>query len=178
MKPLVVIPFLLVSILLASACRTSSGQNPRTTGLFLGDLHPSKARVGWGDFGINTYPDHKIAKVLVDGKPCDRFLFAHANSSVTYGIPEGMKTFTAVGIRPAGNEWISGSFTFEVLVDGKSLFKSLPLKNYPDFQVPVSVTLPDGAQTLELRTDNLGNGFSDHSIWAYPFFHKAANLPY
>lgn len=166
----------LAGILLLSACTTPVAKRP--DGLFLGDLHPSKARVDWGDYRVNFYPDHKIAQVLVDGKPCDHFLFAHANSSVVYQVPAGMKTFTAIGIRPSGNEWIAGTFTFEVLVDGKSLFKSQPLKSYPGFQVPISVTLPDGAEMLELKTANLGNGFSDHSIWAYPFLHKSPELPY
>lgn len=176
-SPLLFTNLLIVSLLF-SACATTSTHSRRPDGLFLGDLHPSKARVGWGDYRVNFYPDHKIAKVLVDGKPCDHFLFAHANSAVTYRIPDGMKTFTAIGIRPTGNDWIAGTFTFEVLVDGQSLFKSEPLKSYPNYQVPISVTLPEGAEMIELRTDTLGNGFADHSIWAYPFFHKATNLPY
>jgi hypothetical protein len=178
-SPLLTTALLLGSLLLsACTCPRTSTATPRPEGLFLGDLHPVNARVGWGDYLVNFYPDHKIAKVPVDGKPCDLFLFAHANSSVTYRIPDGMQTFTATGIRPTGNDWIAGTFTFEVLVDGKSLFKSEPLKSYPGYQVPISVTLPAGAEMLELKTDNLGNGFADHSIWAYPFFHKATDLAY
>ncbi|MFA6963077.1 MAG: NPCBM/NEW2 domain-containing protein [Opitutaceae bacterium] len=176
MKPIPSI-VLIVGCLLLSSCATST-HGKRPDGLFLGDLHPSKANVGWGDYLVNFYPEHKIAKVLVDGRHCDYFIFAHPNSSAIYKIPEGMKTFTSTGIRPTGNPWISGTFTFEVLVDGKSLFKSESLNSYPGYQVPISVTLPAGAEVLQLRTDNLGNGFADHAIWAYPFFHKATNLPY
>jgi hypothetical protein len=178
MKTPLLATLVILGTLLVSACLTPPKSGERPDGLFLGDLHPEKARVSWGDYQVNFYPDHGVAKVLLDGKPCKYFLFAHANSAATYKIPDGMKTFTAVGIRPSGNDGIAGTFTFEVLVDGKSLFKSEALKSYPGYQVPISIILPEGAERIELKTDSLGNGFADHSIWAHPFFHKATNLPY
>ena len=168
---------LATACLLFTACSTCP-KDKRPSGLFLGDLSPIKARVGFGDYTVNAYPEPQNAKILVDGKPCAYFIFAHTNSDVTYKIPDGMKSFTATGIRPSGNPWIAGTFSFEVIVDGKSVFKSQSLNSYPNYQVPISITLPPDAQILELKTDNLGNGFADHSIWAYPFFHKATDRGY
>jgi hypothetical protein len=49
----------------------------------------------------------------------------------------------------------------------------------PNVSLLVSTArLPAGAEVLQLKTDNLANGFADHAIWAYPFLHKATNLPY
>jgi hypothetical protein len=107
--------------------------------------------------------------VLVDGKKCGFYIFAHANSDAAYQLPKDARRFTAIGIRPTGNNWIAGTFTFEVLIDGNSVFKSDALRSYPHFQVPIAVDIPPGSQILELKVDSMGNGFSDHSIWAFPF---------
>jgi hypothetical protein len=165
-----IIGVFLLGILAACAHQAGSSRAAKKNeGIFLGDLEPVMAKVGWGDYLPNYYPEDDRAPVLVDGVKCNAYIFAHAKSEALYTLPPDVTKFTAIGIRPAGNRWIAGTFAFEVLIDGKSVFKSEPLRSYPDFQAPISVDIPKGSQTLGLKVDNLGNGFSDHSIWAYPY---------
>lgn len=157
-----------VFAVLLSAC-SQEHSLPDHKGQFLGELEPTKAKVGFADFAPNYYPNEDNAPVLVDGKKCNYYIFAHADSDIVYNLPKGTKRFTAIGIKPSKDKGIAGTFAFEVLLDGKSVFKSKALRLYPNYQVPISVDIPPEAQTLELKIDSLGNNFADHSIWAFPF---------
>lgn len=158
--------------------------------LFLGDTSPADAQVGWDRYRINHY-DHQDAKdhrgVLVDGKTCTQFLWAHPASRVEFAIPSGYTRFTTVGIGPSDLKTglpVSsyGSWTFQVLVDGKSVFQSPALNAITSRKAVVDVPIPSGARRLTLITDPMGNTNSDHAFWAYPTLHadgtsKLADLP-
>jgi hypothetical protein len=97
-----------------------------------------------------------------DAVPCYEFLFAHADSSVTYKVPEGMTRFSAIGYNARSNH-----VKFEVWANARKLYES-PQAGI----VPVEVKLPPGTQSLELRVNDLGNDGHDTSMWCYPRLYK------
>jgi hypothetical protein len=105
----------------------------------------------------NAYPIH-----FRDAQPCDEFLFAHAPSSVTYAVPEGMNRFTAIGYNV-----FSHSVKYEVWADAQQVYES-PQAGI----IPIDVKLPRGTKTIELKVNDLGNGVNDLSIWCYPRLHR------
>lgn len=93
-----------------------------------------------------------------DFQPCDEFIFAHAPSTVTFQVPEGMTRFTATGYNVIGH-----SARFEVWADGKRILES------PDAGVvPIDVRLPPTTRVIELKTNDCGNAAGDQCIWCYP----------
>ena len=176
-------------VLAADATAVAEASSPRAP-LFLGDSSPADAQLGWGRYRINHY-DHGDARggrgVFVDGKPCSQFLWAHPTSRIEYAIPSGYTRFTASGVGPADLKTgipVSsyGSWTFQVLVDGKSVFQSPALNSIASRKASVDVLIPSGARRLTLITDPMGNGNSDHAFWADPTLHtdstsKTADLP-
>ncbi len=97
-----------------------------------------------------------------DAKPCDEFLFAHAPSTVTYQVPEGMTRFTAIGYNVLSNH-----VKYEVWADAKRLYES-PQAGI----IPIDVKLPPGTKTIELKINDLGNSGNDASMWCYPRLHR------
>jgi hypothetical protein len=97
-----------------------------------------------------------------DAEPCDEFIFAHAPSTVTYRVPEGMTRFTAIGYNA-----ISHHVKFEVWADAKRVYES------PDSGiVNIDVKLPPRTKSIELKTDDLGRDVSDFSMWCYPRLYR------
>ncbi|QDV68118.1 NPCBM/NEW2 domain protein [Rosistilla carotiformis] len=93
-----------------------------------------------------------------DAPICDEYLFAHAPSTVTYAVPDGMTRFTAVGYNV-----VSCSVRYEVWADGK------PLLQTPQAGVvPIDVQLPSGTKSIELKVNDMGNSKDDQSFWCYP----------
>lgn len=97
-----------------------------------------------------------------DVTPCDEFIFAHANSSVSYRIPEGMNRFSAVGYNT-----LSQHTKFEVWADGNRIFES-PRAGV----VPIDVRLPPHTKLIDLKVTDLGDTFADHSMWCYPRLYR------
>ena len=146
------------------------GSNARGTVSLL-DLTPSKEpKIGFGSLkqGGERYLGDAV---VVNGERCNQWLGAHAPSRVVYAIPFGVKTFSAVGVRP-DNQSIPGSWRYMVRIDGNQVFRSKPLNEYRDFQVPIEVAVPMGAKTIELIVDELENFRNDHAVWALPVFKK------
>jgi NPCBM/NEW2 domain/GYF domain 2 len=144
--------------------------------LFLGDLSPLHAQVGWGAYHSNLYDSIATREgrgVLHGGKPCSQHLWAHANSRIDFAIPEGYTRFTAYAIGPsdlATGAPTAGadSWKTSVLVDGRQLAASNPLSSYKGHEFFVDITFPAGSKVLTLITDNLGNGTFDNAFWAFP----------
>ena len=142
--------------------------------LFLGDLTPLYAQVGWHTYRASQYheADLKVRVPRIAGKDADYFLWAHAESQIEFAIPEGYTRFKAVGFGPfdkrtngpTHSQWI-----YEVRVDEKLFFKSKELRTYPNKEMPVDVTFPKGSRKITLLTHR--NGVNDHhSFWGYPRF--------
>jgi hypothetical protein len=122
--------------------------------------------VGHGGFVHNKYWDDgmKTASVVHfrDAQPCDEFLYAIANSSTKYAVPEGMNRFTAIGYNVQ-----SFHVKYEVLANGKLIYQS-PQAGI----VPINVSLPPMTKTLELKVDGLSDNTWDHSLWCYPRLYR------
>lgn len=97
-----------------------------------------------------------------DAVPCHEFIFAHAPSSIKYDVPDGMSRFTAIGLTP-----LSNSAKYEVLADGKLIYKS-PQAGV----VSIDAKLPAQTKSIELKVDPLGDAAADHSYWCYPRLHR------
>ena len=142
--------------------------------LFLGDISPLHSRVGQGVYGANIYNNDDKGKrvVLLGGKECTQFLWAHAPSWIEFAIPSGYDRFKTTGIGPsfsAGERLPGfGLLKLSVQVDGKTVFASEELTTYPNFEVPVDVKIPAGSKTLTLLVDHLGDNVLDHAFWANP----------
>ncbi|MBK8038452.1 MAG: NPCBM/NEW2 domain-containing protein [Verrucomicrobiaceae bacterium] len=151
--------------------------------LFLGDLSPLHAQVGYIPFQINTVVEwerrNNNASVMVGRMPCSQFLWAHANSRLDFAIPEGYTRFTAFGVGYSdvrtGELLAHGDWKHQVLVDGKVMEFSNPLSSYKSHEFPIDITFPAGSKVLTLLTDNLGDGNYDHAHWAYPTFLTASS---
>lgn len=155
--------------------------------VFLGDLKPLKATVGWGAFKAIKDGDCGLrdgdatGRFLVDGKPAQKGIFTHADSEIVFAVPRGVTKFTAIGTMPNyqrnsrnvnGFEVLDGSWNYIVIIDGIQVFESEPLCAYLKKQIPIEVEIPENAKYLTLKTLMLGDGNCDHSIWAEPYFIK------
>ncbi|MEQ8790898.1 MAG: NPCBM/NEW2 domain-containing protein [Pirellulaceae bacterium] len=121
--------------------------------------------VGWGKLTRNQ-PFKGLWSIPVhpdDATPCDEFVFAVPDASVTFAVPEGMTRFTAIGYNLRSHH-----VKYEVWADARQLYVS-PQAGI----VPINVKLPPGARTIELKIDKLGNYDWDHAMWCYPRLHKS-----
>lgn len=132
------------------------------------DLPVSEYAVGFGDLWISKTLGN--TQVFLRQQPCENYLFAHAPSRVVYDVPRGTLRFTSVGVHPSGDPNIVGSWAYIVTIDGKELFHSKALLDYPNLECPIEVDVPPGAKRIELIVDDLRNNFGDHAIWAEPTF--------
>ena len=154
--------------------------------IFLGDLKPMRAKVGYAQYFVirdGVIGNDLSKEFLVNEKPARKGLFAHADSEVIFAIPNGVTKFTAVGTGPNfkakrasknvnGLDMLDGSWTYEVLIDGVQVYESEPLCAYVKKEAPIQVDIPENARHITLKTHRLGNGHSDWSIWAEPYFIK------
>jgi len=116
---------------------------------------------------LETFVEGKPSKVVVGGKPCKSYLFAHGPSSLTYELPAGSRRFVATGVKADPTEPKSaGSWKYQVFVDGKLLLETRPLSESKTGEVEISVRLPAGAKEITLTVDILGNRDYDWAVWA------------
>lgn len=95
--------------------------------------------------------------------PCDEFIYAHAPSTLTFEIPDGMTRFSAIGYKEIFHHHVK----FEVWADGGRIYQS-PVAGI----VAIDVKLPPRAKVLELKVDDLGHRAGDQSFWCYPRLHR------
>ena len=122
--------------------------------------------VGHAGLAHNKHWDDTVKTATVvhfrDAQPCHEFLYAIANSSTKYDVPEGMTRFTAIGYNLQ-----SFSVKYEVLANGKLIYQS-PQAGI----IPIDVKLPPNTKVIELKVDSLGDNNWDHSLWCYPRLHR------
>ena len=118
---------------------------------------------GDGTVSFDQYPIGDQKPPVIDGKPCNNFIFAHAPSVVTYSVPPEMNHFSAIC-----GSFMSKSVKFKVVVNKKTLYESPMLSTVEDGVIKVEIDLPDGRKTLDLVVDDCGDRNSDHSYWAQP----------
>ena len=136
------------------------GEAARSAGR-LTQVEPYEASVGWGDYQVNRRKVPCWPMVSRDFEFCREYLFAHAPSRLVYTLPPDAKSLTAVG-------YCVGSFSaaFDVLVDGRSLYRSGAAG-----VVPIRLDLPAGGRRLELVVDPLSGNQWDESYWLLPRLH-------
>lgn len=127
----------------------------------LTQIEPYETSVGWGEFQVNRRKVPCWPMVSRDFEFCREFLSAYAPSRLVYALPPDAKSFTAVG-------YCAGSFlaAFDVLVDGRSLYRSGEAG-----VVPIRLNLPPGSRRLELVVDPLSGNQWDDSYWLLPRLH-------
>jgi hypothetical protein len=119
------------------------------------------APAGKNQFLINQSPEKHLRPLHPESiKPCDEYLYAHADSRIEYAIPLGVKRFSAIAYALA-----STSVGFRVFVNGQQFAKA----DRPGIE-SVGVALPPSCRSLVLETLTLGNGNFDHAFWCYPRF--------
>ena len=157
----------------------------RRPDLFLGDLSPVDAVVGWDRFHANFYSRGEVLNglgVYVGGAPCTQYLWAHPASRVEFIIPSGYTRLTATCVGPSSvttgrSLKKNGSWSYQVQIDGSTVFQSKALDTYASREVPVDVKIPAGARRLTLITDPMGSPNSDHAFWALPMLHNDTPPP-
>ncbi|MFP4056775.1 MAG: NPCBM/NEW2 domain-containing protein [Candidatus Brocadiia bacterium] len=139
---------------------------PPLPDVYLSDLEPLKAVNGWGgaprrDKSIEENP------IRIRGEVFERGMGVHAVSELVYPLKPAYQRFVAVvGVDDEKNDTPSGSVTFEVQADGKTLFKSPVLTPF-DERVSIDVPIPDGAKQIHLLVGDGGDGIGcDHADWA------------
>lgn len=156
----------------------------QSPGVYLSDLEPVSANVGWGDLGQDKNVLGGAITLLqaVDGderttRVYDKGVCAHADSRLVYTLPQGAIAFYAdIGIdqisvtnkNPATNR---SSANFRVYADDTLLYDSQKeLGHNVGFNTPVlslAVPIPAGSRQLILVTDKGDNNNyeDDHTDW-------------
>jgi hypothetical protein len=137
-----------------------------TGGVLLTTLKPTAVHVGAHEFMVNDSIEHK--KPTINGKVCTEWLFAHADSSLTYTVSPGTTYFTAIGF-----SFLEKGVKFLVKSEGKVLFESGDLKDQPDQLQAICVKLPENIKTIELAVVGIPNITHRWSAWVYPTFRTA-----
>ena len=142
----------------------------------LTELTPRATQVGFGSFMVNQCSDN--SRVLIDGRPCRTYVYAHAPSSVIYDIPEGVIGFRAIGTSPTGGVFRRdiGQWRLAVRVDDAEAFISKGIQE-ANGKIVVEIPLPKGAKEIELRADPMGGASHDQAIWAEPEFLMGKDEP-
>jgi hypothetical protein len=120
-------------------------------------MKPLSAEVGHGQF-LRNRTDAPPPVYYRDQKICDEFLFAHAPSSLTYAVPEGMSRFKAIGYCD-----VTPAVRYEVWADARQIYQS-PLGGI----IPIDVKIPSGTKSLELRTERTAKVDYTQTYWCYP----------
>ncbi|WP_143177692.1 beta-galactosidase [Cystobacter ferrugineus] len=133
---------------------------------WISDMTFDASTNGWGPVERDMSNGEQAAgdgrPLTVGGTEHGKGLGTHADSSVTVTL-KGCESFTAVvGVDDEVGD--RGDVTFEVIGDGKSLWKS-PTLTGSSAPLPVSVDVT-GVTQLRLVVDDLGSNGKDHADWA------------
>ncbi|WP_239148962.1 NPCBM/NEW2 domain-containing protein [Streptomyces sp. SID12501] len=169
------------AVLSATAQLTRSGRQGTVTGIravqvpppglsadaFLSDLTLVKAVNGWGPVERDISNGESAAgdgrPLSISGDTYAKGLGVHANSQVRVYLGGGCTRFTATaGLDDEVGD--SGSVTFQVVADGRSL-TTTPVVRGSDGGTDIYVDVT-GARWLNLLVDGDGDVSSDHADWA------------
>jgi len=142
--------------------------------VYISDLKPIRATVGWGELT----PDKSIqGKTLtIAGKTYPKGMGTHAVSELTYALKPGYRLFVAtVGIDDEIGQ--RGSAVFRVAIDGRDVFKTARMAG-PQGHWNIHVVIPPGSKRISLFADDGGdNNRYDHANWAAAGFVTRATKP-
>ncbi len=148
--------------------------------VWLSDLPEQDVKVGWGKFGKNGRAGFEDVPIELNQIASPHGLGAHPDSTVSYQLGKKYRTFrAAVAINDSAPFGVERPIRFQVLTDGKQVWKSNEVRRRDDCQ-PLLLDITDVDQ-LTLKTfydpDEQGNGNSAHAIWIEPFVCTAAPDP-
>lgn len=128
----------------------------------LTNLKPDSTKVGWGRPSFNRVPDESM--VLESGSEIFATgIYAHAPARHTYSLGGKWNSFDGQVGLAAGHP---GSVQFEIIGDGKSLWKSNVIKAGSTTKFDVSLNT---IKQLELQTHTTADGAgSDWGLWLKP----------
>lgn len=139
--------------------------------LYISGVRAESGTQDWGEPKMNRSVEDQ--ELILSGVKYEQGLGVHANSSFKFRTRKDFRRFTAlVGIpdyvlQKSGK----GSVVFEVLADGRSVWKS-PILHAGDQPVAVDVAI-DGVDVITLVANDGGDGIdNDHACWLNPQFAK------
>lgn len=149
---------------------------PSAPEVYLAELKPVKATVGWGRFGINTSVSG--GPLSMNGLSFANGLGVHAMSTVIYAIPEGASRFVATaGLDDAKRDDPRSSVVCKVKGDVKEMGEPAvvlavsPLLKGENRMWHVDVELDPRFRELQLVVEDGGDGIAaDHVNWVNPGF--------
>jgi hypothetical protein len=135
------------------------------TPVYLSDLTPTSATIGWGSIQKNKSVGGN--PITLRGTVYAKGIGTHAVSQISFALGGKYSTFTSdIGVDDEENGKGVGSVDFQVIGDGKILFDSGVLTNSsPIVSINISIV---GVQTLTLvATNGVANSIDyDHADWA------------
>ncbi len=149
----------------ASATFVGRGAVPPLPQVYISDLKPVRATVGWGEKPLmdRSIQDQPLS---VAGNTYAKGIGTHAISEIDYELRPDYHRFVAVaGINDEMRNYTQSSVIFEVWIDGRRAAQStvMRLGDFFYFNLPI---LP-GSKSLRLIAGDAGDGFTcDHADWA------------
>lgn len=150
---------------IASATFVVRGSQPPRPDVYLSDLKPLRATVGWGD---HPRMDRSIqgSPLSIAGLKYARGIGVHAISEIDYELkPEYRRFVAVVGVDDEMKDYPQASVVFEVWVDGRKLAQSVVIRpgDFCYFDVPIAA----GSKSFRLVVGDAGDSiFADHADWA------------
>ena len=139
---------------------------PARKRISLSDCSTEQQSVGWGSPIVNRLPGPDFV-LQSGGEMFARGIYAHAPASHPWDLGGKWHSLTGSAGLATGHP---GSVVFSLYLDGKKKWSSRTLKSgdRADFQIDLT-----NAKTLELRTDNAGDGNGgDWGLWLAPVLHR------
>jgi transglutaminase-like putative cysteine protease len=169
---------------LSSTERLSSGERIRRPAgknlaplpdVYLGELSPIKAKIGWGSLGT----DHSVSghPLAIGGWQFEHGIGTHAYSELVYDLrPEYQRFVAVVGVDDEMSADSPASVVFKVFFDDH-LVKQTPLLR-PDQPMPLNLPIPKGSSQIRLVVTDGGDGAnSDHADWCHAGFITSVKEP-
>lgn len=159
--------------------RQARSPAPPAPAVYLSALKPVSSKTGWGKVGVNVSCGGK--PLTVDGKVYQKGMGVHANSSLVYAVPVGMKQFVAIaGLDDDKKDDPRSSVIFKVIGDVKEmgeppvvLAESPVLNSKTVRSWNFNVELTDRIKEVQLIVEDGGDGIAaDHADWVEAGFAK------
>lgn len=137
---------------------------------------PDRTKVTPPEEGIKKDHNSKGEDMIINGHKFDKGIAAHAPSTVTYHIPQGMNRFVAVaGVDDtAGNRTKEYTVLFSIFIDGRLTGQIVRMTTGRFYTFDIAI--PEGAKKLQLvakkGNSSLHSGNNMFTEWGYARFLK------
>ena len=154
--------------------------SPPTEGVYLSSLPEMDPQVGWAKFGKDGRQYEQEGSfnwIVLGNKISPHGLAMHpsqVDAQVTYRLNKKYVRFRTVGGINATSRKSESPLTFEVLGDGKLLWRSQPISAGQTEPCDISV---DGCDELRLQVHCAGNNGFAHAVWEEPQVFETKSSP-